>query len=141
MRLVRRTELTGKLAGRVEIEYTDDRGRTSTFITAIGSDSDVLGQPVQRPLAGRRFATHTVEMNAKRHFMDPTSPQAQICRELHDKSGKTERAWRERGGTYGRVTDHRGTVFQGPVFKNDAERKPYIALHNSLNPRQQISEA
>lgn len=133
MKLIRREELTGALKGRVEIEFDDERGRRVSFITAIGSASDVAGRPVEQPLQGRRFETHTEEYNVKRRGIKPGSPQAKIVQELHDKSGKTEAAWKARGGKYGRITDHRGTVIQGPVFRNDAERKPYIALYNSLN--------
>ncbi len=140
MKLIRREKLTGALKGKVHIEYDDERGRRVSFITTIGSDSDLAGFAVVAPLTGRRFETHTEEYNVKRRGKRPGSPESKIVQELHDKSGKTERAWKERGGTYGRITDHRGTVIQGPVFRNDAERKSYISVYNSLN-RLHIHEA
>lgn len=133
MKLIRREVLTGALAGKVEIEYDNERGRRTSFITAIGSDADIYCRPTTQALTGRRFETHTEEYNVKRRGMKPGTPQTKISQEFHDKTGKTAKAWTERGGKYGRFVDHRGTVIQGPVFRNDAERKPYIALYNSLN--------
>ena len=137
--MVRRTELKGELKGRVQIVLEDDE-REISFITAIGSDSDVQCRPALRPLQGRRFATHVEEYNVQRRGKKPGSPEAMICQELHDKTGRAEAEWKKMGGTYGRITDHRGTVIAGPVFRNDAERARYIGVYNE-GRRMKISEA
>jgi len=127
MRLVRRTLLKGELKGRVEIVLEDDE-RTVSFITAVGSDSDVQMRPAARPLTGRRFATHVEEYLTKRRGL--RGKRAQICEELHDKTGRSEALWKKQGGLYGCETDARGRIFRGPVFRNDAEVKSYLRILN-----------
>ena len=139
MRLKSRTELTGPLQGRVEIVYEED-GRELSFITAIGSASDVAGQPVAEAHRGRRYATHVEEMNRRRHFV--TDETAHVCQELHDPTGAVERAWKERGGKYAHTRNARGNLVAGPVILRDADYREYVKVHNAIAPRgRQLHEA
>lgn len=127
MSRVTRKVLTGPFKGKVEITIEDDE-RILSFMTAIGSDSDVAARPVGRPLTGRRFATYVEEYNTQRRGL--SGKRARICEELHDKTGRSEAAWKKQGGLYGCETDARGRVFRGPVFRNDAEVKSYLRILN-----------
>jgi hypothetical protein len=138
MRLLKRDVLRGDLAGKVEITIDDDQGREITFITTIGSDSDVQGAPASRPLAGRRFGTFVEEYNACRR--GKSGPAASISQELHDKTGVAEKKWKARGGLYGRFRDDRGVVIAGPVFRNDREMREYIPILNE-GRRHKVNEA
>jgi hypothetical protein len=128
--------------GKVFVRVLNDDGNEQGWVTSEGSDSDIQLRPHRHGAhAGRRFESHIEEYNVKRRGMKEGSLRSKICQELHERSGKTEAAWRERGGNYGRMTDQRGTVIAGPIFRSDRERSSYIQLHNSLHPRMQFHEA
>lgn len=135
-RLIRREEIGD---GRVTIEIKNDRGRTTIWTTNIGAPDDVAVDPQAvgpRRKALEAFDSHVEEMNARLHFKKKGTIEAQICRELHDKTGKVEKAWRAAGGKYGRVANRRGNMVQGPIL-TDRQRGEYVRLWNQIRPRGQ----